>query len=369
MVATIDATMREIHISIFLAVVLLGSSRAPAQTTRSDEQDLKQAAQADIDKEMRSLPYLGEHDLSEVLTFDMRDGRLYPVTRLPVSGEGYVKIKGLGGEAKVRVLGRQTLQTAGAQRYLQFVYRDAGAPGAISVSTEVYSSPMVVNVSREAELADDAMTSVQLIQSAAAENDAYIQTVRSDDKPSPSRRISAASVAELAEKDPPDVDEYLRPIFRMLGQEQVVFNVDDRTAYQVMADLCPIDAATTKAVDAAVNGLGADSYDDREAAMGKLRALGEPAAIDLTRSAPGHLAAEQAMRINLFLAPYHPLPDEQARNLFMDVDFLLDCQFSADPAIRDMARRRYKKVTGKPILFDEHLSGRALDDAVTALRP
>jgi hypothetical protein len=364
--------MRRILPAIFLTVLLLGPPRAPGQATQPGAEEQRQAARAEIEKEMGALPYLGEHDLSDVLSFTMRDGKIFPVTRLPVGDEGYVKITGLGGWTKVRVIGRETLHTADDEHYLQWNNRDLGAGTTIEVSTEVYSSPSVVNVSRETELPDDGMTSVQFIQSAGADKNAvalYIQTVYSEGRSPPARRISGASLADLAESNPAEVNQYLRPIFRMFGQEQVVFEVDSRTAYQVLSELYPIDPATAAAVSAAVNGMAADSYADREAAMKKLRDLGEPAAVDLMRSNPGHLSSEQTMRIELFLVPYLPLADDAARRLSVDVNFLLDCQFSRDPVIRDLAGRQYKNVTGKALALDTHLTGRALGDAVAALRP
>src|ERR1700690_668980 len=96
-----------------LALVLVGSHRAPAQTTSPIEQNPKSAAQADLEKDMRGLAYLGEHDAAEVVSFTLRDGKIFPETRLPVADQAYLKIKGLGGWAKVRVMGRETIHSAG----------------------------------------------------------------------------------------------------------------------------------------------------------------------------------------------------------------------------------------------------------------
>jgi hypothetical protein len=364
--------MRRNFPPLFLTAILLLPPRAPAQVTQPSEDDQRQAARADIEKEMRTLPFLGQRDLSDVISFTLRDGKIFPVTRLPVGDWAYVKITGLDGWARVRVLGRETLHAAAGEHYLQCVYREIGAGRVLEVQTEVYSSPSSVSVSREEELPGDAFMSVQFIQSAAADNNAvsfYIQSVQPEGTSPPPRRFSAASLANLAESDPADVNQYLRPIFRMLGQEQVVFEADARAAYQALSQLYLIEPGTIRAVDAAVSGLGADSYADREAAMEKLRDLGEPAAIALMRSGERRLNAEQSMRINFFLAPYRPLADNEARKLSEDVNFLLDCQFSRDSVIRELARRQYELVTGKALSLDEHLIGRALGDAVAALRP
>jgi hypothetical protein len=77
---------------------------------------------------------------------------------------------------------------------------------------------------------------------------------------------------------------------------------------------------------------------------------------------------EQAMRVDLFLAPYLPLNDQTAAQLRTDPDFLLDCQFSSQEQIRRLALDQLRDVVGKSIDIDPNLTGRALVDAVTKLR-
>jgi hypothetical protein len=167
---------------------------------------------------------------------------------------------------------------------------------------------------------------------------------------------------------PSEVNTYLRPIFRMLGQEQTVFQVDPKTAYQVFSPAWKTDAATIAATDAAVAGLRADSYSDREAAMNRLRRLGEPAALYLMNVDSRSWSIEQAMRVDLFLAPYLPLNDQTAAQLRTDPDFLLDCLYDSEAQIRRLALDQLRDVTGKSIDLNPDLSGRALVDAVTKLR-
>jgi hypothetical protein len=74
------------------------------------------------------------------------------------------------------------------------------------------------------------------------------------------------------------------------------------------------------------------------------------------------------MRVELFLAPYLPLPDPMVARLASQPSFLLDCLTSSDAAIRRMALVQLATVVGKPIKLDVSANGQALDEAVTQLR-
>jgi hypothetical protein len=357
--------------AVILALLLMGATSAAAADQPAAEKDPKQQARDDIAKDMRDLPSLGEHRLDEVVSFSNIGGMLRPVTRLSPTGLSTVRLTGLHGFATVRVLSRETIKSAGADRFIEFSYRDLDVPGTIEVVTEVDCGPSTVQISRGMELPGDALLQVQLIRSEATDPHSiilYIQTVPPSGMSLPARRISAASLADLARKDPPDVDVYLRPIFRMFGAEQVAFAVEDKAACQVLADWYPVDPGVAAATDAAVDGLGAESFADREAALQRLRDLGEPAAIHLMTSSVRALNDEQTTRVELFLAPYRPFTDEQAQRLRHDPDFLLDCLFNSDPTIRKLALTQCRRSTRQPINLDLNLTGSALDDAVTAVR-
>jgi len=110
------------------------------------------------------------------------------------------------------------------------------------------------------------------------------------------------------------------------------------------------------------------SYPDREAAMNRLRQLGEPAALYLMNADSRSWSVEQSTRVDLFLAPYRPLSDEAANELHSDPDFLLDCLYSSDAVIRRMALDQLGNVAGKRIDLDPRLSSPALDDSIAKLR-
>jgi hypothetical protein len=287
----------------------------------------------------------------------------------------------LSGLARVQVLSNETIHTAAGQKFLQLYYRDLnvpppapGRPAPIDQYTEITCTPESVLVWQAADEIDGGVSSVQLVQTAADGPGAvtlYIQPPGGK----PPLRLRDATVADLSVDYPQPVDAYLRPIFRLFHQEQAAFAVDPATAYQVFAGLWKDDAPTVAVVnrvapqaDAAVAALGSDSYADREAALGKLRDLGEPAALHLADINLQKLNPEQAMRVELFLAPYLPLPDVMVVRLQSQPSFLLDCLTNSDGAIRRMALARLGRVLGKPIDLDVADNNAALEDAVTQLR-
>jgi hypothetical protein len=349
-----------------LWLILASSGGICFGQVRSADQEMKSQAKAEIDKEMHGLPSLGEHDLDQAIGFVLRGGKLHPFTplALPDSGTYTLKIKDLTGAAKIQATPDK--ENPDWPRMFTFCVRDLGAAGTVVVYTDILSGPDSLNVSQGADLPDDESWTVQFLQTVAPGPLAVNLWVQRT--PRPAKRYSAATLAELCWKYPAEVDTYLRPIFRFLRQEQTAFQVDPKTAFQVLCPLWRADAATAATADAAVTALGADSYSDREAAMGRLRALGEPAALYLMRADSTRLSAEQAMRVDLFLAPYRPLADEDATRLQSDADFLLDCQFSSDADIRHMALDQLRRVSGTPIGLDTKLNGPLLGAAVTKLR-
>jgi hypothetical protein len=65
-----------------------------------------------------------------------------------------------------------------------------------------------------------------------------------------------------------------------------------------------------------------------------------------------NLSDEQRGRIDAFVAQFRTVAPEQAERYRRDPDFLLDCLFADDEAIRVRALEQLRKLTGKSIEFD-----------------
>jgi hypothetical protein len=102
--------------------------------------------------------------------------------------------------------------------------------------------------------------------------------------------------------------------------------------------------------------LDAENFADRETASRDLEKLGQPAALALMKMDRNSLSDEQRGRVDAFLAQFKTVPPEEAEQYRHDRDFLLDCLFADDLAIRTRALEQLRKVTGKPIDFDVTLT-------------
>ena len=246
-----------------------------------------------------------------------------------------LRLGGLPGVAKVEVVSGETIRRAGTDNFIQLGYHDLGVPGTVAVHTQILSGPDLVHVARDVEYPDGSTLSVQLVQAAAEGPESvnlYIQHVSDEPKTSDiNLHLTAGSFPELCRLHPKETDAYLRPIFRTLRQEHAAFRVDEKSAWEVLADGWTPPADVAAAVEKALPRLASDAYQDREAAVEDLQKLGEPAAVYLMHADRKRLTLEQAMRVDLFLAPYRPLARDQAAKLRDDPDFLVDCLYVDNP--------------------------------------
>jgi hypothetical protein len=359
--------------SIFAFLILLPSHALAATTQPSpDEKQMKLAAQAELIADMKDKPFIGEKDISEIIHFDLHDGRLIPSTPLPVMQPSYVKLKGTGGYAKVQVISRETIHTSDPEHYLQqFAYRDTSVPGNVEIRTEVDFNYMQLSVTRWVQYLNDGMLSIQFIETSAPGPEAvvlYIQNV-TDAAPPSQRRLAEPTFSDLYLKHAADVNTYLRPVFRTLRQEQIVFRPDDHWAYQALQQFFPADTTLPPELESVVKRLDADSFADRQAALRRLHELGDTAATDLMRHPLTNLTPEQKARVDSFLAPFHPLSEDQANALRGDKDFLLDCQFSSDALLRRVAAEQLQRIGGESIRPTTQPDSPEKADALVELRP
>jgi hypothetical protein len=166
-----------------------------------------------------------------------------------------------------------------------------------------------------------------------------------------SLNFQAPDFTSLLRNHPKETNEYLRPLLRTLGQEQV-FAPDALVAWQVFADRWRPDARTAQQVGRILPQLDADDYESRDAAVKALEKMGRPAAAVLLRADRDALSAEQNTRVDQVLAPYTQLSPDDAQRLRSDAGFLLDCLYLDDAEVRDAALARLAEVTGKPVEFD-----------------
>jgi hypothetical protein len=164
--------------------------------------------------------------------------------------------------------------------------------------------------------------------------------------------VGAPTFVELRQRHPRELETYLRPILRDLGQDHNAFAVDERVAWQVLGAAHEPDARAAEQVKAVLAQFDSDDFREREAALGQLKKLGQPAALVLARIDRTNFSYDQNAGVDEFLAEYLPLSKDDVARLRTSPDFLLDTLASEDPTLRKLALAQLKQVTSVTVDFD-----------------
>jgi hypothetical protein len=314
------------------------------------------------EQEVAGLPRVEVADIEEVIRFWIENDMLAMQTTLsPLQGQVRVITPALPGIVRVHVLDLQPPTDTSAGRNFTLIHNDLTQPGAMHVITHTYATAGRLNLARDAE--SDAMRStVELIQDPPGTPlDPDVQPVRLNvriysnpdgGEPDVNLRLSAATFSELRQRYPAELEKYLRPILRDFQQDHKIFAVDERLAWQVLGEAEPIDSEVEARVMRVLEQFEADDFRQREAALDRLRQLGQPAALVLSRSDRSHLTPDQTAGVDTFLAEYLPLDPADAERLRQSPAFLLDSLASEDESLRRLAARRLRQLSEDPVDFD-----------------
>jgi hypothetical protein len=244
------------------------------------------------------------------------------------------------------------------------------------IHTFVASSHGQVQIARDGEVGGQTF-SIQLIQDGPSGADPTVGQhavrllVTAHDDAIPDQRtelrVGATDFDALRREHPIAVQAYLRPIIRELGQEQAVFAVDDRVAWQVLGGSYQPTADDTLRVKKLVARLDSPSFQEREAAIEELTALDQRAALVLSRLDRNGLSPEAATSIDTFLASFAHLDQEEAQRLAQSPLFLLDAMNSDDVAIRTLAWRQLATVLQRPVDFNPDANEVERSNAISRL--
>jgi len=340
-----------------------GPSTAPAK--KSLEQQRKEARE-DCEDQWRGLPAMDPTSIAQVLQFKLEHDRLLLDSPLPADAlEHMIPLTDMPGNAIFR-----SVRSRLGLKFISFESYDFSDPAVLARHLQVLLEPLNLQVVYDVDYGDDRTHSVTLIQKtnprAADQVTLLVQTTPgAGSEPAANLTITAASFTLLRGEHPAVFEQYVRPAFRALRQDPTVFGVDERVAWQVLSDTWKPSGDIAPKVTAILAQLNADDYSTRAAAEKQLEDLGEPAALYLMSFDRGTLTPEQKARCDKFLAGYRPLPDQQAREFGANVNFLLDCLYSDDAAIRRGALDHLAKVVGHEVKFDADQSP---GDRITAIR-
>ncbi len=330
---------------------------------RAQQERVSELAQAE--REVAVLPRVRVGSIRQLVQFSVEEGMLAARTTLsPVDGEVRVITPDLPGIVRLRVLDLPAVDDPSTGRNFTFMHNDLTQPGSTHAMTHVASIAGRLLVARDAE-SDQIQSSVQLIQDPPGTPvDADSQPVRllvrisdnTGEAPKLDLILSASNFIELRRKYPREVEAYLRPLLREFRQDEAIFAVDPRVGWQVLGDSFQADAALIERIRAALTQFDSDDFRTREAAMQRLRQIGQPAALVLHNMDRSAFSSEQNAGVDAFLAEYLQLAPGDVTRLRGSTDFLLDTLACEDAQLRALAVEQLGKVVGRPIEFDPSAS-------------
>jgi hypothetical protein len=192
-------------------------------------------------------------------------------------------------------------------------------------------------------------------------------TANDEDQDSQTVTLIEKDFASLREKHGAILETWLRPVFHKL-QQDVVFATDSNAAWEALADDWPINSAAAARVEQLLPDLNSPKWPTRNAAVKELAKLGRDGATVVMHRGRNGLSLEQNVRLDEMLSRFRPLPTERAKTLSMNVDFLLDCEYSDDVTVRRLAAARLTKILGRSFNFPVDAGQAEREEAISRLR-
>jgi hypothetical protein len=353
------------------------------QTLPSDPAAERKLEQQQLERDAANLPVVKVESLDRVLKFSVEDNMLTVRALLGTVAGQQVRVVTPASRGVIRF---NLVPLAGAadddaQRNFMFIQHEIDDDGTERI-TQLSGTAGHLSLALGSE-SNAAMENVQLVQNSAGAAAAaaadpqdrdsavtlYVQiTDPTTGASNQNQKLSAPTFTELRRRHPGAVNRFLRPMIRKFGQEQAVFGSDERAQWQVLsADYQP-DNATAAKVNAILKKFESENYQEREGALDELKKLGQPAAIVLARMDRSRLSPEQQSGVDTFLSPFLPLQPADVQRLRGNADFLLDCLYSDDAALRRLALARLESVIGRKPDFDSAAPADARITAIERLR-
>ena len=183
----------------------------------------------------------------------------------------------------------------------------------------------------------------------------------------PEVNIAATDFSNLLREYPTEVNHYLRPMLREIGQEALLAP-DVSLAWQVFSEEWQPDDRTRNTVKALVAQMDDADRSQRDKATEQLKSMGFNGAVAVVHMDRSRLSAEQNIRLDSVMAPFAILAPAETKRLRNDVGFLLDCLNSEDATVRHAAMHRLEKRLNREMKInpDAPVADRA--ETVAALR-
>jgi hypothetical protein len=361
------------RIGFFLALALALQS-AHAQNLLQKRQKEQRDQSEQTTRGIRELP--GSYKLRDV--FDLRaDKNTWTLTtNMPSAQRTPVRLK-IDGLEGVSVLTMGPSERHRTPDTFNFTNTNFSDPRAVQVATHLTLNYGTLIMGRYAVLLDG-YHNVTLNQGNIFEEDfaragartAVQFSVQIGDSQGTSQtniQYIAPDFATLRRQHPREIDQYLRPVLRQLQLESVLA-ADPMVAWQVFGEELKPDPATLKEVQALLPALDSNSFQDRDRALQSLQEKGLPVAVAITHLDRSKLSDQQNKLLDTAMAAFGPQRGSDLGKLRGDQDFLLDCLYTEDLAIRTAALEALEKKLGKRVKFDVTADFNTRRAAIDAMR-
>ncbi|MGD0137949.1 MAG: hypothetical protein ABSD28_03670 [Tepidisphaeraceae bacterium] len=364
-------TTKSLTIAVMLGLVWAGGGAAapasapvtrPTTSPDSDTAQLIAGTQRAI-AQWDALPQLPACPINQVVRFGEVQGILTADWPILHNGplQGRVSLTDLPGHACIKCIVSRRLGLFSPMFEYYELSQSEGkpsaregkpfAPAAVCRHLQIVNNMTHLQVVQDIESVDrfEAISLIETLDGSDSPPVTLRVQVIQGTQPELSLAMSAATLPDLRREHPYEFEKYLRPLFRQFRQDEAIFAVEDKIAWQVMSDEWrppPDLAARLKSLVAQLNS---NEFAQRQSAQESLRRLGEPAALMLRSADRRDWTAEQNSRVNKFLGEFFPLTDDQAKKLGQDVNFLLDCLSSDDPALRAATLVHLDRLLGRKV--------------------
>jgi|GEM_PF-6502450 len=297
----------------------------------------------------------------EACTFGVKDGRLHLQVKLPVQ-EGAAS-----RSLRLAVPGGSGTVTSGKGTFILNINqpRDRGNTGRLMI----HQLSGQLNISRTTSTGDSSQQ-ITYVQNENTPGGALQLTVlileNRTGQVLSQNAYTAANLSEMRRRHANALRQHLGPILRMFNSN-IAMGVDLGTARQVLSEPQP-KAELAATVRDLVAKLDVEAFAQREAAATKLKGLGADVGPLLRALDRSQLSEHQKLVLAEIVNSLNQLSVEELNRLRRDREFLIDCLYCEEADLTEKALAQLQVVVGKPVEFDNKLSGESRDKAIEALR-
>ena len=173
----------------------------------------------------------------------------------------------------------------------------------------------------------------------------------SADRNSQSFSFAERNFVKLRQMHPAEIDQWLRPVFRLLEQDSV-FAPDPNAAWQVLSGEWPVPGNVHDAVLRLLPSLDDEQSRVRGRAADEMARLGRNGATAILRLDRRGLSLEQNVRLDEVVSRFRRLSDAEVRRNAANPDFFLDCQYCPDQTVQILAADRLARLLGEGYRLD-----------------